>query len=429
MTHAGLRRLFAASSAADFAHYLIHTAVAFKALRLGADPLQLGALAAASTGAYALMVGISGRASDRIARVTLARGSCIGVVAACIGLTLATSVERMLLCMPFLGGSVAFFWPCVQASIADRSDAGTLGRNLGRFNLSWSAGKSAGFVVGGVLVSALGAEAVLTAGCVAVASIFFVLPPPRAAGAAGPVTALLARAGDGGAVDAANVGSAEPAAARAPADPGERATTAQALIFRRLAWLANGAAYGVVATLTYHYPRLIAERGWSARAFGFFLGAIYLTEMLVFAWLLRRPGAWRFRRAPLFVPQLLLAAGVIALPLADAPRLVVTALVFGFALASCYAASIEYSLLVVEARGRSAGVHETLIGIGSMVVPLAGGIAARASGLEWAPYFVAAAAVGVSLLGQELLYRAGRRHPPADAHGGPRPEPDVVAPA
>ena len=102
---------------------------------------------------------------------------------------------------------------------------------------------------------------------------------------------------------------------------------------------------------------------------------------------------------------------------------------FGFALATCYAASIEYSLLVLEARGRSAGVHETLIGVGSMVVPLTGGIVARATGLGWAPYMIAAGAVVVSLAGQEILYRAALRRPPAAAGGAPRPEPDVVAPA
>jgi MFS family permease len=426
-----LVRLFAASAAADFAHYLIHTAVAFKALRLGADPLQLGALAAASTGAYALLVGLSGRASDRVPRVTLARASCIGVAAACLGLTLAGRVERMLLCMPLLGGSVAFFWPCVQASIADRSDAASLGRNLGRFNLSWSSGKGTGFLLGGVLVSLAGAETVLTLGCVAVAAIFFILPPPRAAADTGPIAALHSTpARDGNATAAVTQAGVEADAAAALAPTGAADVGARAVVFRRLAWLANGAAYGVVATLTYHYPRMVESHGWSARAFGLFLGGIYFTEMLAFAWLLRHSDWWRFRRASLFVPQLLIAAGVAALPLADAPRLAVTALVFGFGLATCYAASIEYSLLVHEARGRNAGVHETLIGIGSMVVPLAGGLLARAMGVAWAPYLVAAAAVLASLASQEILFRAGRHRAGRRlALSSERPDPDVVAPA
>ena len=444
MTAAGLRRLFAASFAADLAHYLIHTAIAFKAVWLGAEPLQLGALAAASTGAYALFVAVSGRTSDRVPRVTLARASCIGVVTACLALTVAPSVMRMLFCMPLLGGSVAFFWPCVQAGIADRSDAATLGRNLGRFNLSWSTGKSLGFLLGGLLVASLGAEAVLTLGSLAVAAIFFVLPRPRASSDAGPIAALAARGATAAPAELSHAGMQQqpqplPLAAPLPAAPSPPPPApvlpddivARALVFRRLAWLANGAAYGIVATLTYHYPRVVAAHGWSPRVFGAFLGGIYFIEMLVFFWLHRRPELWRFRRAALYVPQLLLATGVAALPLADPSRLVVTAIVFGFGIAVCYAASIEYSLLVHEARGRSAGFHELLIGIGSMVVPLSGGLAARATGAAWAPYVVAAGAMLCSLAGQEVLFRLGRQRvrTGAASRGPGRSEPDIVAPA
>jgi MFS family permease len=440
---AGLRRLFAASASADFSHYLIHTAVAFKALRLGADPLQLGTMVAASTGAYAILVNISGRLSDRVSRMTLARASCIGVAAACVALTVANQVERMIWCMPLLGGSVAFFWPCVQASIADRSDAGTLGRNLGRFNLSWSAGKSAGFVVGGVLVASAGAEAVLTVGCLGVAIIFFLLPRPRTATAAGPIATLAARDAEevlnaaappaelaggasAGSLDAGATARSPDAGGASPFDP---VLATRAILFRRLAWLANGAAYGIVATLTYHYPRLLTAQGSSARTFGIFLGGIYFTEMLVFAWLMRRPALWRFRRSALYLPQLLLAIAVAALPLADLPRLVLSAGVVGLGIAVCYTASIEYSLLVHEARGRNAGVHETLIGIGSMVVPLVGGIVARMTGSTWAPYLVAAGGMLAALAGQEILYRTQRTALPVTTPVVPRPDPDVIAPA
>ena len=89
--HSGLRRLFAAAFSTDCALFLVNSAVPFKALRLGADPLALGLLAAASTGAYALFVNVSGRASDRVSRLTLARLSCMGVIVACIGYTMATT--------------------------------------------------------------------------------------------------------------------------------------------------------------------------------------------------------------------------------------------------------------------------------------------------------------------------------------------------
>jgi hypothetical protein len=249
-----------------------------------------------------------------------------------------------------------------------------------------------------------------------VGAIFFVLPLPRATAAGGPIAALLAAsrpgapdAGLGARASVTATPQATGAAAGAPAADEPAGVAARAAIFRRLAWLANGASYGVVATLVYHYPRLIEAHGASPRTFGLFLGGMYFSQTLAFAWLLRRQDAWRFRRAPLFVPQVLIAIAVMALPLADAPRLVLCALVFAFGLATCYTASLEYSLLADTVRGRNAGVHETLIGIGSMVVPLSGGIVARATGALVAPYFVAAATVLVSLVGQEILYRTGWR--------------------
>ncbi len=378
-----LGRLFGAAFAADLATYLIYTAIPYKALRLGADPLALGLVATAAAGAYALLVAISGRFSDRAPREALARGACIGIIIACIGVTLARGVPRILAFVPLVGGSLAFFWPCVQAAIADRSAGHELERNLGRFNLAWSVGKGCGFVCGGLLLSAFGPESVLTAGSALMFVIFWVLP---------------------GKVPPAELRSVAEAAALPPPDPVLAAQTAR---FRRLAWIANGSAYGVAATLIYHYPRLVDAHGWSPRIFGLILGGMYFTETLAFFLLMRHASAWRFRRAPLLVPQLLLAAGIVALPWATGVRLAVTAVVFGFALAACYSASIYYSLHGAAARGRNAGIHELLIGIGSMTVPLAGGLLARRLGMEWAPYATAGAVVVLSIVAQEVMLRTG----------------------
>jgi MFS family permease len=399
-----LGRLFAAAFAADLATYLIYTAIPYKALRLGAGPLALGLVAAGATGAYALLVAISGRFSDRAPREALARAACIGIIIACIGLTLARGVPRILALVPLVGGSLAFFWPCVQAAIADRSQSHELERNLGRFNLAWSVGKGSGFLCGGLLLSAFGPESVLTAASILLFVIFWVLP--GAPGTAQTLHAPAARAAKAGETtqrpeEHPRV-EAEPALA--PLDPALEVQTAR---FRRLAWIANGSAYGVAATLIYHYPRLVDAHGWSPRIFGLILGGMYWTETAAFFVLMRHASAWRFRRAPLFVPQLLLAAGVIALPWATGVRLAVTAIVFGFGLATCYSASIYYSLHGAAERGRNAGIHELLIGIGSMTVPLAGGLLAHYMALEWAPYATAGGVVLLSLIAQEVSLRAG----------------------
>jgi MFS family permease len=378
-----LRRLYASAFAADLALNLVYASIPFKALHLGASPLSQGSLGAAVMGAYALMVRVSGRASDRLPRLTLARLSCVGILAGCLAVTTAASVTQMLLAAPLLGGSVAFFWPCVQASVGDRSSAAELGGHLSRFNLSWSTGKGCGFFLAGALLARFGPAFVITvASCVAFC-LFFVLPFAP--------------------FHATRVVAAVPDVAPRPDNGVDRARR-----FRRMAWLANGAAYGVSATLTYHYPRLVEAHGWSPRVFGFFAGGIYATQTLVFLASTRLARAWQFRRAPLYAPQLCLVAGIVSLPLASGARLATTAVVFGLALAACYTASIYYSLLGRAERGRNAGMHESLIGVGSMCVPLIGGAVARATASAWAPYVVAGGVVLLSIVAQEAVLRAPR---------------------
>jgi MFS family permease len=385
-------RLMGAAFLADFQLYLVYTAMPFKALQLGGGPFELGTLAAISTGSYALLVGILGGLSDRVPRIQLARYSCVGFIIGCAGLTAASTLEWMFLFAPFVGGSMAPFWPSVQASVADRSRLGDLERHLGRFNLSWSTGKACGFLVGGTMVAAFGVATTLTLAAGIAFSIFFLLPgEPRADAISSPAPT--------------QEPAVRPAAPVSAADLDPRAP-----LFRRLAWVANGVAFGLGATLNHHYPRLVQEFGWSPRVFGWFLGLVFLMQSLTFVVLMLRPRLWRFRRQPLYVPQIMMLVAVISLPLADLGRVLVAALVFGFGLGTCYYSSIYYSLHTLDARGRNAGVHEGLIGMGSMVMPFLGGWLAREMDALWAPYAVAGAAVALSLLIQEVLYRTARHH-------------------
>jgi MFS family permease len=406
------------SFAADLQQYLIYTAVPFKALRLGADPFDLGVLAAASTGVYAVLVALFGRWSDRVPRIRLARGACAGVIGVCIGLTLAQSVRRLVLCVAMLGASMALFWPSVQAAIADRSRLGELEKHLGRFNLSWSIGKAGGFLIGGLLVSTLGPAGTFTVASLIAFTIFWLLPGRKRSPS--PIDALLERQVERG-PDAERRPQAAPYAAEMTSVPladavmpavavatEEPELDPRAPLFRRLAWAAIGSAYGLAATLTYHYPRLVEAHGWTPRLFGLFMGIVYLTQAVTFAVLMVRPQLWRFRRARLYGPQLAMLLAMASLPFADLGRLAVASMLFGIGVGVCYCASIYYSLHTHEQRGRNAGVHEMLIGLGGMSVPLLGGALARHFGALWVPYATAAAAVGLSLIVQELMYRVGK---------------------
>jgi MFS family permease len=88
--------------------------------------------------------------------------------------------------------------------------------------------------------------------------------------------------------------------------------------------------------------------------------------------------------------------------------MVLCALLFGIGLGTCYHSSIYHSLHAGTSRGRNAGVHESLIGLGAMLIPFLGGWLAQSTGLLTAPYMVAGAMVGIALLAQEVAFRRGR---------------------
>jgi len=395
-----VRRLVTVSFLADFMLYLIYTAVPFKALQLGAEPFQLGLLAAVSTGAYAVLAVIFGRLSDGGHRTRTARLTCILVCAGCLGLTMSPSVGWMLLCIPLIGGGMAPFWPGVQSSLADRSRVDRLSHTLGLFNLAWSTGKGCGFFVGAGLVAAGGATAAWTLATLLAFVIFFVLPPdvPADEASSAPRATTLDHEVPTPAV-----------ATVTPATPSPDAVfDARAPLFRSLAWIANSVAFGLSATLNHHYPRLVQEFGWSANVFGAFLGGIFLVQSVTFLVLRRIPDLWRFQRSRLYVVQGMMGIAILTLPFADLPRVLVSALVFGVGLGFCYYSSIYYSLHAGSSRGRNAGVHESLMGAGSMLIPFLGGWMAKATGLLAAPYVVAGVAVGFALLLQETTFQRGR---------------------
>jgi hypothetical protein len=185
-----------------------------------------------------------------------------------------------------------------------------------------------------------------------------------------------------------------------------------------MAWLANGAAYGAVATLNYHYPKYLDSIGLGAALFGTFLGLTYASQTVVF-FILRRTRRWHYRRGPFYVLQTALIVAVATVPALSSPAAILgLAPVLGAALGLAYYSSIYYSLHAADRPGRNTGLHEAIIGSGVLLVPLLGGTLAFSLGTLRAPYLAAAGVGLLALLTEELLFRglAGRRTLGATLH-------------
>lgn len=361
-------RLYLAAFLADGAFYILFTLVPWKALQLGASALDLGILPAISSGVYILSALGFGRLSDRVNRSRLARTGVLFQAAVILGIMLAPSVGVMMLVIGFLGFGMGMYWPGLQAAVGAMGPPETLERRIGRFNVGWSSGKMAGFLIGGILFQRFGeTEAFLLALSFPLALLVILpsdLPQSR------PVSLGV---------------------------EGKQVPLELRRRFRRASWVTNFIAFGMGATLNHQYPKLLKSMDFTAEHFGIYLAIIYLTQTAVF-WGLSRWKGWPYRRGLLTASQILALLALLAIPwLHNLFWIFLTGLAVGIGIGYGYASSIYYSLHLEESQGRNTGVHESLIGMGTLVFPFLGGALVMATGWLGSPYvlcsLVAAAAV------------------------------------
>jgi len=272
----------------------------------------------------------------------------------------------------------ALFWPAFQARIADREPTPeALEAAIRSFNIAWTAGKSAGFLVGGLLF--LRAPQ---------ACLWLV----AAAGWTVVACALLDRAprGEGA--------TSEPTQSDVP--KGRKGA------FLLAALLANFALWGAVSTLKGLAPTL--AHGWSLspQQTGILLAAMLAAQGVGFMAL--QSGRWTYR------PKLLAAAlpvaclGLASLVWARGLGLALpAALMIGWAQAVTYAASVYYSLDFDERRGLRTGIHEAVLA-GGGCLPILGGVIADQTGDELASlWLMLGIGVALALVVGGLLWRAG----------------------
>ncbi|NNE44922.1 MAG: MFS transporter [Gemmatimonadetes bacterium] len=362
------RRLLLAAFLTDASLYLVFAALPFRAMELGAGPVRLGILPTLYAAAYTLSANLGGRVSDRIPRLTLARGGAAVFLLGAVALAQTPSTAWMFLVLPVLGIGLGWFWSPVMAAVADRAEPGRLTGAVARFNIAWSLGKGGGLVLGGWLTETLEPRTAMMAAAAPVLLTVLVLPRERR----GPVAAPAEP-------------TPEPAAPRAPEPP----------VFLPLAWITNALAFGTASTLNMHAPRFLLDRGGGPSAFGLLLGSVFIVQTATFlVTARRRPG-----RSTLFAAYGLVLAGLaVFLLTAGSPVRLVAALPLGVGFGLAYATSIHASLDRPAGRGRAAGWHESLLGAGSSTLPLLGGALIAVAGGTVYPFLLAGGLLAAGLV-------------------------------
>jgi MFS family permease len=376
-------RICLAAFAMDLALYLMLTGVPYRALALGAGSLALGLLPAAYSLPYAGTAALAGRLTEGADRLRVARRLLPVTALAMLALTRAEHLAWVYVAPAVAGVTLAFYWPSLMGTLADLSEPRRLTRHLGWFNISWSLGKSFGFLVGGALLAAAGFASLFGAAAGAVVGVFvLLLGLPR--------------------------GTRSAPERGAPAETVALPPNQGALLGS--AWIANFATFGATAALNFHYPAWLERHGLPETVFGAFLGVVFLSTTAAFLFLERRPG-WRDRAAPLLLAPVPSVAALLLLPHLLTPWAILAAAPWiGFGLGQAYFASLYYSVRDPVRRGRNAGIHEACLHLGAVALPLLGGIVGAATGRLEAPFWVAAAAGGVGWVGEmTLLLRPARR--------------------
>jgi MFS family permease len=375
-------RIFAVGFLQNVAGFLAWTVIpVWAATEARATFWEMGMLPTFTGVTYIFTALRAGRLSDRVSRAALARTGMLIFAGFCGLAWWARSVLPIALLGIVNGFGMALIWPALQAHIADHSNADDLERNLGSFSLSWSAGKTAGFllfpfVYGGL---GLGFDALLP--CGALALLLVLLVPP---------------------------GRVERPAGGPPLVRDDHHPPALRAGFLRAGWLSNLAAYGMGSTVVYLYPKLLVDEGRPAWHHAWLTGAIYLSQTVSF-WFLGRFSGWRYRIAPLMIWMAAGAGALLAIGLGlPHPWSLLPAAVLGVALGQAYSASVYYSVHSEQERGARAGIHEAVIGASDFGIPLLGSLAAQQTGRTAAPYVVAVAVAGVALVCADRAAARGR---------------------
>jgi MFS family permease len=348
--------------------------------RFGADSLMLGLLGFGPAIVYALGCAGSGFWVDRFGSGKIITAACLFLPAVYLSIFLVSRYRHLLLLALAAGAGASVFWPAMIRWLGEDDQDDRLRLRVGNYNIA---------VIGGVMFGPLTAGLlfpidyrfpfVLSAILVLTILLIFRLgrkPFPTGGGVALPVP-------DRG-------------------DLPERPRSG----FDYIAWAANFSAWFAIGASQALFPELALQLPDPVRerALGLMISLIPAGQVAVFI-LLRRFRGWHYNYTYLLLFQLLGLASILIFAFNNAHHLFFAGFLgIGFAGGMTYFSSIYYSVHLQEKKGRKGGFHESFLGMGVALGPLAGGLAGRELGLR-SPYLLAASVFAVSIIVQNVLRR------------------------
>ena len=171
--------------------------------------------------------------------------------------------------------------------------------------------------------------------------------------------------------------------------------------------MANFMVWFVVGAARFLFPKLAVDIGITPEMLGFMLFTITASQAVT-SYILCCSSGWHYRLSFLLTVEAAVAAGFLLLIFSSNNVL----FFFAFALAGigagvAYFSSLYYSLSDASSKGSGSGIHESIVGSGSLLGPLIAGILAQNYTLR-APYLACVILVlGVIVL-QAVYFKVTR---------------------
>ena len=347
-----------------FCYSMISNAVYFLCIyRLKVPPSVTLWIAAGGGLIYTFAAYFSGRLVDRwgAKRVLMAAtASCVlifltGALAAC-----RNSLALMAVVMFLLNILTTPSWPAIESALSRSPGTLRLGTRMMLYNLSWSSSTFIAFFLTGLCGETLGWSTLflVLGGCVLVILLmiaWWTIPQSMI------LKEHTADHSEDGAV---------------PLEP----TKAGTLLM--MAWIANLFAYVSANAIVPLMPAVTKGLGINNTGVATAIGSIFMFARVigfVLAWLWI---GWRYRiRWKLTFVTIMLVSTYFLIISKNISELVVLQIVLGLSLAMIYSGSLYYAMHLSRGSGHNAGIHEAVIGVGTVVGPALAAMSGEAGAL------------------------------------------------
>jgi MFS family permease len=363
----------------DLSASIFYLAAPLVVIDLGGNPIELGLIGTITASIHMILANLAGRLSDRFGRRALMVAGPLIFGVSCLLMTQMPNVKGILALAALNGCGMAIFWPAFQAWVAESRNGSGLARNIGSFNMSWTASHLVGPTLAGFLFTL---HARLPFWMAAVLCLLLFL-------------AMRASAQE-------RAAPSEKETENPPSEPEEPKCGRN---FLYAIWIANFASFFLLGNARYQFPKLARELTMSSYAIGLLMSCIGFAQFLGF-FLLRGSGRWHFNKFYLLGAQLLAAAGLLLI-FTSTHGLAFAAAFFmlGFCASLTYYSSLYYAVRILKKKGKGAGLHESILGGGVVLGPLLGGVAAHTAGLR-APYVLCLIVLAVVVAAEWLILRS-----------------------